>query len=118
MYNMSYKSVVKQTVNKYVNTKDQREGGRDEHGLRRSCDFTFNFLSQMVSSLQVLRPAFCMHFLFVPCVLYYVLRPSHLLCFNNPNNIWWRVQIMKVLIMQFSPAVSNILPVRSKYEGW
>jgi hypothetical protein len=22
-------------------------------------------------------------------------------CFNHPNNIWWRIQAMKFIIMQF-----------------
>jgi hypothetical protein len=29
-------------------------------------------------------------------------RPSHPPWFDHPNNIWWRVQIMELLIMQFS----------------
>jgi hypothetical protein len=36
--------------------------------------------------------------------VWYLFRPSHPLWFGHPNNIWWRAQIMKLLIMQFSPA--------------
>jgi hypothetical protein len=30
-------------------------------------------------------------------------RPSHLPWFNHPNNIWWRIQAVKFIVMQFSP---------------
>jgi hypothetical protein len=30
--------------------------------------------------------------------------PTHYPWFDHSNNIWWRVQIIKLLIMQFSPA--------------
>jgi len=33
----------------------------------------------------------------------YVPRPSHHPWFNHPNNIWWSVQVMKLLIMESSP---------------
>jgi hypothetical protein len=39
-----------------------------------------------------------------------------LLWLNHPNNIWWSVQVMKLLIMQSSPASRHFLPVRSKYS--
>jgi hypothetical protein len=29
----------------------------------------------------------------------YMSRPSHTLPFDHPNYIWWRVQVMKLLIM-------------------
>jgi hypothetical protein len=29
-------------------------------------------------------------------------RPPHSPLFNNPNNIRWRIQVMKFIIMQFS----------------
>jgi hypothetical protein len=29
--------------------------------------------------------------------------PSHAPWFDHPNNIWWRVQVMTLLIMQSSP---------------
>lgn len=48
-----------------------------------------------------------------------MLRPSNLLWFDHRNNIWWRVQITKLLI-QFSPASRQfllllLLPLRFKY---
>jgi hypothetical protein len=30
-------------------------------------------------------------------------RPPHLPWFNHPNNIRWRIQAVKLIIMQFSP---------------
>jgi len=34
----------------------------------------------------------------------YMPHQSHPLRFELPNNIWWSIQIMKLLILQFSPA--------------
>jgi hypothetical protein len=45
----------------------------------------------------------------------YKLRPSHPPRFHYPNNIWWRVQIMKILIMPFSPASCYFIRFKSKY---
>jgi hypothetical protein len=42
--------------------------------------------------------------------------PSHPAWFDYPNNIWWSVQDMKLLIMQSSPASCHFLPLRSKYS--
>jgi hypothetical protein len=42
-------------------------------------------------------------------------RPPHPPWFNFPNNIRWRIQVMKFIIMQFSPR-SVFLPFRSKYS--
>jgi hypothetical protein len=41
-------------------------------------------------------------------------RPPQPPWFNHPNNIRWRIQVMKFIIMQFSPR-SIFLPFRSKY---
>jgi hypothetical protein len=41
-------------------------------------------------------------------------RPPRPPWFNHPNNIWWRIQAVKFIIMQFSPW-SIFLPFRSKY---
>jgi hypothetical protein len=41
-------------------------------------------------------------------------RPPHPPWFNHPNNIRRRIQVMKLIIMQFSPW-SIFLPFRSKY---
>jgi hypothetical protein len=30
-------------------------------------------------------------------------RPPQPPCFNHPNNIWWRIQAVKFIIIQFSP---------------
>jgi hypothetical protein len=39
--------------------------------------------------------------------------PPQPLCFNHPNNILCRVQIMNLLIMQFSPASCHLISQRS-----
>jgi hypothetical protein len=41
-------------------------------------------------------------------------RPPHPPWFNHPNNIGWRIQAVKFIIMQFSLR-SFYLPFRSKY---
>jgi hypothetical protein len=44
----------------------------------------------------------------------HMTRPSHPPWFNHPNNIRWRIQVMKFIIMQFSLRCF-FLPFRSKY---
>jgi hypothetical protein len=34
----------------------------------------------------------------------YMPRPSHPPWVDHPNNIWWRAQVLKLLMMQSSPA--------------
>jgi hypothetical protein len=41
---------------------------------------------------------------------------SHSPWFGRPTNIQWRIQIMELLIMHFSPSCCNLLPPRSKYN--
>jgi hypothetical protein len=36
--------------------------------------------------------------------------------FDHPNNIWWSVQVMKLLVMQYSAASRHFLPLMSKYS--
>jgi hypothetical protein len=43
-------------------------------------------------------------------------RPSHPPWRDNPNNIWWSTQVMKLLIMQSYPVSRHFLPLRSKYS--
>ena len=45
----------------------------------------------------------------------YIPRPSHSSLFDHPNNIGCGVQIMKLLIMQFSPLPCYLIPLRPKY---
>ena len=47
----------------------------------------------------------------------YMSRPSHSSRFYHPNNIWWAVQIIKLLIMQFSPLPCYLVPLRPKYSS-
>jgi hypothetical protein len=37
---------------------------------------------------------------------------SHSPRLYHSNNVWWCVQVMKLLIMQFSPASHHFLPLR------
>jgi len=55
----------------------------------------------------------CIFHLSHPC---YVPRPCHPSPFHHPNNILWSIQIMKLLVMQFSPPFCHILPHRSEYS--
>jgi hypothetical protein len=41
---------------------------------------------------------------------------SHFPQFDNPNNIWWAVQIVKFRVMYFSSLFSYLVPLRSKYS--
>jgi hypothetical protein len=45
-----------------------------------------------------------------------MLCPSHPPWFNNSNYTWRRVQVMKLLIMQFSPTSCQFIPLRFKYS--
>jgi len=45
----------------------------------------------------------------------YIPRPPHSR-FDRPNNIGWRVQIIKLLIVYFSPLPSYLVPLRPKYS--
>lgn len=43
-----------------------------------------------------------------------VLVPAHAtcsICFINPNDIWWMIQIMKLLTVQFYPSSFSFLPL-------
>jgi hypothetical protein len=46
----------------------------------------------------------------------YIPRPSHFSRFYHPHNSGWGVQIMKLLIMKFSPLPCNLVPLRPKYS--
>jgi hypothetical protein len=48
--------------------------------------------------------------------MWHMTRPSHVAGFDHPNNIYWSVQVMKLLIMQSSPASLRFLPLMFKYS--
>jgi hypothetical protein len=50
------------------------------------------------------------------CTACSMLHASHPPWFHNPNNIWWRVRIMKLFVMQISPASCHCLLLRSKHS--
>jgi hypothetical protein len=43
----------------------------------------------------------------------YIFRPSHTYRFHHPNNIMWGVQIIKLLIIQFSQLPCYLVPLRN-----
>jgi len=45
--------------------------------------------------------------------LYYMSHQSHPPWFDSHSNFWWRVHIMKLLIVQLFPAFSYLLLIRS-----
>ena len=47
----------------------------------------------------------------------YMPRPSHSSRFYDSNNIWWAMQIFKLLIMYFSPLPCHLVPLRPKYSS-
>jgi hypothetical protein len=46
-----------------------------------------------------------LHTCYMPC-------PFHSSSFVHMNNIWWAIQIIKLLIMQFSPLPCFLIPIR------
>ena len=61
-------------------------------------------------SPQVSPPNSCMHLFSTPYVLH--VHPSHSSRFKIPDNIWWRVHIIEFLIMQCSPLLCYLFPLR------
>jgi hypothetical protein len=57
---------------------------------------------------------FCIHFSSSPCMLHALPISSSLI--YDPNNIWRRVQIMELFIVQFSRASCHFIPLRSKHS--
>jgi hypothetical protein len=48
----------------------------------------------------------------------YMPRQSHPLWFDHTNNIWWSVQVTKLLIMQSSLASRHFLRLRPEYSHY
>lgn len=67
--------------------------------------------SKIVSSLHIFWWKFCTHFESHPCIIH--SPPIRIL--YDPNNIWYKVQIMNFLIMQFSQ-VSCLFPNTLQYS--
>jgi hypothetical protein len=60
-------------------------------------------------SLRISPPKPSMHF---SSTVLWMTHPSHPSWYNDPNNIRWRLQIMKHLIIQFTPVSCYFLPLR------
>lgn len=70
------------------------------HERRNHTKNIFCSCSQLISFLHVSRPKLCVHlscFSWTPRAL-----PIFIRWFCHPNNVFWQVKIMKLLIMQFS----------------
>jgi hypothetical protein len=50
------------------------------------------------------------HSCYVPC-------PSNPHWLDHSNYTWWRIQVMKLLIIKFSPTSCHLIPLRSKYSS-
>jgi hypothetical protein len=51
-----------------------------------------------------------MHFLPPRCTLHF-----HRLWFHHTNNIWWRIQVVKIVIKSFSSCWGYLFPIRFRY---
>jgi hypothetical protein len=71
------------------------------------------YVVQVVSFPQISPPKSCMH-LSSPHTCY-TPRLSQYSWFDRPNNIWWAVQIIKLLAMQPSLLPCHLDPLRSRY---
>jgi hypothetical protein len=70
--------------------------------------------SSKLSLTQVSQPKPCIY-LSSPHMCY-TPSPSHSSRFNHPNNTWWAVQIIKLLIIWFSRLPCYLIPLRPKYS--
>jgi hypothetical protein len=68
--------------------------------------------SEWYPPFRILNQNFCLHSLFshARCMPRSSRRPK----FDHPNN-WWRVHIMELLTVHFSPTSLHFIPPRSKY---
>ena len=83
------------------------------HFLKRTLNYyppICAWVSQIVSSHPVSPPKHCMC-LFSPHTCY-MPHPSHFFWMYHLNNNGWRLHIMKILIMQFSPFPCYLVPLR------
>ena len=73
----------------------------------------YTFIFQMVSFFQVSTPEPCMHSL-VPTTCH-IPSPPHLYSVGHHNIIWHGVQIMNLLVIQFSPVFCHFLSLNHRY---
>jgi len=78
--------------------------------------FLSTFMSSNWSSLQVSQPKIYIHFSSPPWILHIPPISSHPSWFDHPQNIWWGLQVMKLLIMQSSSVLCHFFFLRSKYS--
>jgi len=68
--------------------------------------------SKLYPPFRFFQPKYCMYSNLSH--LFHTHRLYHPPWFESLNNIWWSIQITKVVIMQSSPAPRHALPLRSK----
>jgi len=69
--------------------------------------------SECTLFFRVFRPKFYMHLLYLPSVLHAPSISSSLT--DHTNNIYWNLEVIKLLIMQSFPASFHFFPLKSKY---
>lgn len=74
--------------------------------------FPYVMVFQVLSSLQTFRQSSCTHFSFSMCAIC----PFYFTLFDHSNNIFLRVQIMKLIMMQFSAACSHFISPSFEYS--
>jgi hypothetical protein len=88
----------------------------DESNSHRTILFFCNIYSNIILSCMPASSEWSLTFRFpnqnIVCIshlfhTHYMSRTSHPPWFDHPNNIWWSVQVMKLLIMQSFPASSR-----------
>jgi hypothetical protein len=72
----------------------------------RSSEWTFYF---RFSNLNIVYISHLFHACYMP-------HASHPPWFHDPNNIWWRLWVVKLLTVQSSPASCHFLPLTPKYS--
>ena len=72
----------------------------------------YPLLLEMVSFPQVFPPKSCMH---PSCSPHMPHDPPISFLFYHPNNAWWRVQLLKLLIILSSPVLFYVVRLRYKY---
>jgi hypothetical protein len=70
----------------------------------------YAWIMLVISLPQVSTPKHCLHICCHDAC--YRNRPSHYILFNHLNNIGWGVQIIWILIMQFSPIPCYLVPLK------
>jgi hypothetical protein len=77
--------------------------------LTRTCMSSLKSLSFWIFNQNPICIILSSHVCYMPC-------PSHPPLLHHSNHIWRTVQVMMLLIIQFSPTSYDFVPLRSKYS--